>query len=136
MKYAKITNGIVEQIQPNQEDGFIEVSDDVICGQVDNGDGSFSNPAPTSEQLTAAKWAEYSEYCNALTVTVASGNKYAADPASMASIAFKRAVIGDTDTILWVEDWGSFNTNKVELQEAITEADTLMQAKIIELFGA
>jgi hypothetical protein len=32
MKYAKIENNIVIQIQPNEEEGFVEVSDNVFCG--------------------------------------------------------------------------------------------------------
>lgn len=44
MKYAKIENNIVIQIQPNPEDGFIEVDDDVVCGMIQKEDGSFVNP--------------------------------------------------------------------------------------------
>jgi hypothetical protein len=32
MKYAKIENNIVIQIQPNEEEGFVEVPDNVFCG--------------------------------------------------------------------------------------------------------
>jgi hypothetical protein len=32
MKYAKIENNIVIQTQPNEEEGFVEVSDSVFCG--------------------------------------------------------------------------------------------------------
>ena len=40
MKYAKIENNIVIQTQPNEEEGFIEVSDDVFCG-MELVDGEF-----------------------------------------------------------------------------------------------
>ena len=48
-KYAKIENGKVIQVQPYQESGFILVPDDTVPGQLDNGDGTFSNPPPTPE---------------------------------------------------------------------------------------
>ena len=71
MKTALIENGIVIQTQPPIKqsiiedgetigfnlvpaNGFVEVPDSVVCGMLDNGDGSFSNPAPTpksNEQL-------------------------------------------------------------------------------------
>ena len=41
MKYAKIVDGVVVQIQPNDEEGFIEVPDDVVCGQTMQEDGTF-----------------------------------------------------------------------------------------------
>ena len=37
MKYALIENNIVTQIQPNLEEGFVEVSDDIVCGMVQQG---------------------------------------------------------------------------------------------------
>jgi hypothetical protein len=43
MKYAKIINGIVVQTQPNKQDGFIEVADDVVCTQIQEGE-LFVNP--------------------------------------------------------------------------------------------
>ena len=43
MKYAKIVNGIVVQTQPNKQDGFIEVADDVVCTQIQEGE-LFVNP--------------------------------------------------------------------------------------------
>ena len=38
MRYAKIENDIVVQIQPNKEKGFVQVDDSVICGMVVSGD--------------------------------------------------------------------------------------------------
>lgn len=92
--------------------------------------------ADLDAQAIAAKWQAYSEYCNALTVTTQSNNKFAADPAGLRNIVFKRDSIADTTQVLWIEDWGSFTTDKVELQEVVNEASALMQAKILELFGA
>lgn len=43
MKYAKIVGNIVKQVQPNGQEGFIEVPDNVICGMTEE-DGSFILP--------------------------------------------------------------------------------------------
>ncbi|MDB4312207.1 hypothetical protein N9937_02130 [bacterium] len=44
--FILITNGVVVQKQPNAQSGFIEAPDTVVCGMLDNGDGTFSNPPP------------------------------------------------------------------------------------------
>lgn len=38
MKYAKIENNIVVQVQPDKQEGFIEVDDSVICGMIKSGE--------------------------------------------------------------------------------------------------
>lgn len=43
MRYAKIIAGVVVQIQPNDESGFVEVPDNVICGMIQDG-ANFINP--------------------------------------------------------------------------------------------
>jgi hypothetical protein len=43
MKYAKIENNIVIQTQPNNQPGFIEVDNSVVCGMIKNG-SKFENP--------------------------------------------------------------------------------------------
>ena len=43
MKYAKIENGVVTQVNLRETEGFIEVSDNVVCGQIQDGN-SFINP--------------------------------------------------------------------------------------------
>lgn len=51
MKYAKLDkNGLVIQIQPNAEKGFIEVDDNVHCGMIQTKDG-FVIPPLTAEQI-------------------------------------------------------------------------------------
>lgn len=150
MRYALITAGIVEQVQPIQYrtvivegeetqepipvNGFIEVADTVVCGMIVNEDGTFSNPPETPESIVAAKWTTYAEYCSTLTVAATSENIFAADTEALKNVAFKRDAITDTARILWVESWSTFTTDKVELQEVISEADRLMQLKIVELF--
>jgi hypothetical protein len=58
MKYAKIVNGIVVQTQPNEQAGFIEVADDVVCTQIQEGN-SFVNPPPTPIHYTQLRAAAY-----------------------------------------------------------------------------
>lgn len=43
MKYALIIDNIVVQIQPNPQDGFIEVEDNICCGMIEQGI-TFVNP--------------------------------------------------------------------------------------------
>lgn len=50
MKYALIIDGKVEQVQPNEEIGFVEVEDDVVCGMVITIDG-FIIPPKTADEL-------------------------------------------------------------------------------------
>lgn len=52
MKYAKIENNAIKQIQPNNQDGFVEVADGVVCGMIKDGD-NFVNPEilQTSEDI-------------------------------------------------------------------------------------
>jgi hypothetical protein len=54
VSWVKIQNGLVVQKQPNAAEGFVEAPDDVVCGQTQNEDGTFSNPLPlplTQEEL-------------------------------------------------------------------------------------
>ena len=50
MAWVKIENNIVVQKQPYQEDGFVEVTDTVICGMEQVGD-SFVVPPKTLEEV-------------------------------------------------------------------------------------
>lgn len=43
MNYVKLENNIVVQVQPNKQDGFIEVEGNVICGMILN-NGVFEVP--------------------------------------------------------------------------------------------
>lgn len=54
MAYFLIENGVVIQKQPNEEDGFIEGPDDVVCGFVFDGE-TFSAPSPSLPPLDARK---------------------------------------------------------------------------------
>lgn len=48
MKHAKIVDGVVDVISLTNptEDGWVEVPDSVYAGFIDNGDGTYSAPAP------------------------------------------------------------------------------------------
>jgi len=52
MAWIKIENNIVVQKQPYQENGFVEVADDVYCGMIKQGD-DFVNPPETLENSLA-----------------------------------------------------------------------------------
>jgi hypothetical protein len=52
MKYALIKDGIVVQVQPDAQDGFVEIADDVCCGQIFQ-DGSFVNPPSVFDKSAA-----------------------------------------------------------------------------------
>ena len=59
MAWVKIVNNIVTQKQPYQEDGFEEVSDNVVCGQIKQSDGSFDNPTPPELTYAEKREREY-----------------------------------------------------------------------------
>lgn len=59
MAWVKIVDNIVTQKQPYQEDGFEEVSDNVVCGQIKQSDGSFANPTPPELTYAEKREREY-----------------------------------------------------------------------------
>lgn len=59
MAWVKIVDNVVTQKQPYQEDGFEEVSDDVVCGQIKQSDGSFANPTPPELTYAEKREREY-----------------------------------------------------------------------------
>lgn len=55
MAYIKIENGVVVQKQPSAQDGFIEFTDTIVCGQIyDEETHTVSNPIPTAQQVKDA----------------------------------------------------------------------------------
>lgn len=70
MRYALLSeDGVVVQIQPNPQEGFIEVPAYVVCGMVQQGDGSFAAPPPsppTASEVEAAVSAALGEQARAL----------------------------------------------------------------------
>lgn len=56
MRYALIENNEVIQIDCNPREGFVEVSDDVVCGMLMVAEGLFEDPTPSAQRLaTQAK---------------------------------------------------------------------------------
>lgn len=55
MKFALIIKGVVDAISfEPQEEPWIEVSDDVFAGFIQNGDGTFSAPPPAPAPVPAS----------------------------------------------------------------------------------
>lgn len=61
--FALINNGIVVQVQPNEEVGFVTVPAGTVCGMVQNADGTFSAPGPTLAQAQTAQTALLRSSC-------------------------------------------------------------------------
>ena len=61
MKYAKLENNIVVQVQPYPGADFIEVNDNVFCG-LQLVDGVFSVPAKTEDDIQQGKIFEAEDY--------------------------------------------------------------------------
>tara|TARA_R100001082_G_scaffold102270_1_gene72237 strand:- start:295 stop:561 length:267 start_codon:yes stop_codon:yes gene_type:complete len=55
MKYGKIENNIVVQVQPNQEEGFVEIADNVEAQMEQKADGSFDFPQSHYDAIQAEK---------------------------------------------------------------------------------
>ena len=55
MKYGKIENNIVVQVQPNFEDGFVEIADNVEVHMEQKEDGSFDFPQSHYDAIQAEK---------------------------------------------------------------------------------
>jgi len=53
MKYGKIENNIIIQVQPNQEDGFVEIADNVEATMEQKADGSFDFPQSHYDAIQA-----------------------------------------------------------------------------------
>ena len=53
MKYGKIENNIVVQVQPYFEDGFVEIEDNVQAQMEQKADGSFDFPQSHYDAIQA-----------------------------------------------------------------------------------
>jgi len=92
-------------------------------------------PPKTPEQILQEKRDNVNYNWSLLTVTTISGHKFAANEEALRSISFKANNMSDTAIILWEEDWGQFNTNIVELKEALNLAADAHQNIINSVFG-
>ncbi len=61
--FALINNGIVVQVQPNEETGFVAVPAGTVCGMVQNADGTFSAPGPSLAQAQSSQIALLRSAC-------------------------------------------------------------------------
>ena len=121
----------------------------------DDGQGVFikewnlQTPQPTQAEIDAVslvvasreaiklKWIQIDEQQKSLTVTVQpSGNIFAANKTAAEAMFHKSSIMASGETCNWYEDWGTFVTNKIELQEAHTLADQAYQALIDSIMGA
>ncbi len=115
-------------------DGFTEY----VVGQ-EPADLANALPKIQEELIIEANsvlWNEVDKQWNALTVTTTAGHTFAANKEAMRYIDFKANNMGDTAIFLWVEDWGTFETNIVELKEALNLAADAHQNLIQTIFGA
>jgi hypothetical protein len=53
MKYGKIENNIVVQVQPYQEDGFVQVADNVEAQMEQKSDNTFDYPQSHYDKIQA-----------------------------------------------------------------------------------
>lgn len=105
------------------------------CVQVTQAEAdAIRNPPKTAAQIYADKWSLIGEQISALTVTIpTTNNKYAANKEAMNEINIKISSLNGTETFAWYEEWGTFMTNKVELQEVVTLACQAEQAIIDQI---
>jgi len=68
MKYALVENGMVKQIQPNIQDGFIEVENSIICGMVTSDNITFTVPPQSQESVDAQRISEIDGRLNAIDI--------------------------------------------------------------------
>lgn len=110
MKYAKIENNIIIQIQPNKEDGFVKVDENVVCGMIQNEDGSFSNPIIEVVQVIPQ------------IVTMRQARLALLQSGILADV--ETAIQNGTDEVLKIE-WEYSTTVKRDWQNLITLASSL-----------
>ena len=87
-----------------------------------------------SEISIASKWDQVNLGRTTLTVTTTAGNKYAANREAINNMKSKIDVLINGATIKWVEDWGNWLVDAVELGEARDLAEKADQALIDSIF--
>ena len=108
--FALIKNGVVVQIQPNEEPGFVAVPAGTICGMVQNTDGTFSAPGPTLAQAQTSQIALLRASCQSAITggftssALGSAYNYPSDPTSQSNL---NTVAGSpSGGSLWCESGG------------------------------
>ena len=87
-----------------------------------------------SEIAIASKWDQVNLGRTTLTVTTTAGNKYVANREAINNMKSKIDVLINGATIKWVEDWGSWIVDAIELGEARDLAEKADQALIDSIF--
>lgn len=80
-----------------------------------------------------AKWDSLDIFLSTLTVTISNDRIVDVSPRSLLNIDNEINAMTDQDISTWHESWGSFEVNKVDLQEARILRKQAKDAKIIEL---
>lgn len=89
-KYALIVDGVVKQIQPYHERGFVEVSMDIFPGMIEK-DGAFIVPEPDASLYREMREREYpkiGDQLDAIMKWLATESEFAI-PAELKSVAMK-----------------------------------------------
>ena len=88
--------------------------------------------------VLSEKKKELLDYANSLSYFTVGDNEYSISPKSILKINLALSSVWLTDTKEWYErDYTvKFMTTKVDLEKVLCEADTLIQIKRVEIFGA
>lgn len=89
-------------------------------------------------ELLSENWKLVDEYEMNLTVTLPNGHKYAANKNARFNIMQERDSllgIGANAVETWIEEWGTFETNALELQEVLDQALNLLRVYRNSVFG-
>jgi len=94
--------------------------------------------APISQEVAdareiAAKWEVYYDYQLKHTVTI-NNHKYAANKEALLNMRLAIDTLADNEIDTWIEDWESFQTDKVEIGLALTQANQELRTYRNELF--
>ena len=106
-------------------------------GDIINGDREATQSEINAYLSTISildKWASVENGRSSLTVTTIAGNKYTANRESIMNMTSKINILINGITIKWVEDWGSWIVDSVELAEARDLAEKADQALIDSIF--
>lgn len=134
-----------------EEDGSQDylITEDMVLAPLDENDEPYkyckfdvdSNIVPDVDRINADnesniisdKWNDLDIYLSDLTVTISNDRIVDVSPSSLLSIDNEINAMTDQDISTWHEAWGSFEVNKVDLQEARTKRKKAKDDKILEL---
>lgn len=84
-------------------------------------------------KVISEKWADFNLYQSEHTVIINS-HEYAANKEALINMRMAIDTLADNEIDTWIEDWGSFQTNKVEIGLALTKANQDLRAYRNTLF--